>query len=256
LTQDELELALPGRITEEDDIRFEPAARSVQARRRRRLGALVLGETVLKAPPAERVAAALLAAVAQRLDVLPWTPAAIALRHRVGFLARLDGPAGGWPAFDEAGLQADLAHWLGPSLAGKFRLADLAGLDLAALLRARLDWPQQRDLDRRAPGHLAVPSGSRIEIDYAGDVPMLRVRLQEMFGLAQTPTIAEGQVRLVLELLSPARRPIQVTSDLAGFWAGSYKAVRADLRGRYPRHPWPDDPLATMPTARAKPRGT
>jgi ATP-dependent helicase HrpB len=256
LTQDELELALSGRITEEDDIRFEPTTRSVQARRRRRLGALVLGETALPAPPAERVTAALLAFVARGLEILPWTPAATALRHRVGFLARLDGAAGGWPTFDETGLRADLDHWLGPSLAGKTRLADLTGLDLVALLRDRLDWQQQRDLDRRAPTHLTVPSGSRIEVDYAGDAPVLSVKLQEMFGLAQTPMIAEGRVRLVLELLSPARRPIQVTSDLAGFWAGSYKAVRADLRGRYPRHPWPDDPLAALPTARAKPRGT
>ncbi|MGB8840876.1 MAG: ATP-dependent helicase C-terminal domain-containing protein, partial [Aliidongia sp.] len=134
---------------------------------------------------------------------------------------------------------------------------ELAGLDLAKLLHDRLDWPRQRDLDRRAPTHLTVPSGSRIAIDYAaGDQPILSVKLQEMFGLAQTPTIADGRVRLVLELLSPAHRPIQVTSDLAGFWAGSYKAVRADLRGRYPRHPWPEEPLAAMPTARAKPRGT
>jgi ATP-dependent helicase HrpB len=258
LTQDELELALPDRITQEEEIWFEPATRSVQARGRRRLGALVLSETVLKAPPPERVTAALIAYIARSgLAVLPWTPSTMALRQRVGFLARLDGAEGGWPGFDEAGLSTTLDSWLGSAIAGKSRLADLAGLDLAALLLARLDWQQQRELDRRAPTHLTVPSGSRIAIDYGtGETPTLSVKLQEMFGLAQTPMIADGRVRLVLELLSPAQRPIQVTSDLAGFWAGSYKAVRADLRGRYPRHPWPDDPLAAMPTARAKPRGT
>jgi len=126
----------------------------------------------------------------------------------------------------------------------------------AATLGEMLDWAQQRRLDRLAPTHLIVPSGSRIAIDYnSGDQPVLAVKLQELFGLTEHPTIAEGRIRLVLHLLSPAQRPIQVTSDLAGFWTGSYKAVRADLRGRYPKHPWPEDPLTAPPTARAKPRG-
>ena len=256
LTQAELELALPERITQEDEIWFEPATRSVQARRRRRLGALVLGEAPLPAPPPERIAAALIAFIRKSgLAVLPWTPAAEAIRQRIGFLARLDGT--GWPAVDDAGLLAELDTWLGPALAGRRSLADLAGLDVASLLRDRLDWTQLLELDRRAPTHLTVPSGSRIAIDYSRPgPPVLRVKLQEMFGLAETPAIDDGKVKLVLELLSPAQRPIQVTSDLAGFWAGSYKAVRADLRGRYPRHPWPEDPLAAQPTARAKPRGT
>jgi|SRR5580658_986096 ATP-dependent helicase HrpB len=256
ITAEELELALPDRITVAEEIWFEPATRSVQARRRRRLGALILSDLPLAALPPERVAAALLGFIAESgLGVLPWTPAAEALRRRVDFLARLDGAEAGWPATDDAGLAAELDRWLGPAVMGKSRLADLAGLDLASLLAARLDRAQQRDLDRRAPTHLTVPSGSRIAIDYgAGEAPILSVKLQELFGLAETPRIADGRVRLVLELLSPARRPIQVTSDLAGFWAGSYRAVRADLRGRYPRHPWPEDPLAAAPTARAKPR--
>ena len=258
LTPEELELALPERVTEEDEIWFEPSTRSVQARKRRRLGALVLGEAPLKSPPAARVAAALLDHIRKTgLALLPWTPAAEAFRQRVGFLTALDGPDAGWPALDDAGLLATIEDWLGPALAGKRSLNDLAGLDLAALLRDRLDWEQQRILDRRAPTHLTVPTGSRIAIDYGRPgAPSLAVKLQEMFCLAETPSIADGRVRLVIELLSPARRPIQVTSDLAGFWTGSYKAVRADLRGRYPRHPWPEDPLAAQPTARAKPRGT
>ena len=258
LTQEELELALPERVTEEDEIWFEPTTRSVQARRRRRLGALVLGEAPLRAPLAARVAAALLDHIRKTgLSLLPWTQAAEAFRQRVGFLASLDGPESGWPALDDAGLLATLDDWLGPALAGKRSLNDLAGLDLTALMRDRLDWEQLRALDRRAPTHLTVPSGSRIAIDYGRPgAPSLAVKLQEMFGLAETPSIADCRVRLVIELLSPAHRPIQVTSDLAGFWTGSYKAVRADLRGRYPRHPWPEDPLAAQPTARAKPRGT
>ena len=148
------------------------------------------------------------------------------------------------------------AEWLEPALLGKRSLNELGSLDLASLLLARLDHRQRRDLDQRAPTHLTVPSGSRIAIDYGGEAPVLAVKLQELFGLATHPTIAGGTVRLVLHLLSPAQRPIQVTSDLPGFWTGSYKAVRADLRGRYPRHPWPEDPLAAAPTARAKSRGT
>jgi len=258
LTQAELELALGDRIRTDDEVMFEPATRSVQARRRRRLGALVLGDAPLTKPNPEAVTAALIDGIRQTgLSVLPWSAAAENLRQRIGFAARLDGPAGGWPAVDDASLAATLADWLAPALDGKRSLADLASLDLASLLRNRLDWTQQQTLDRLAPSHITVPSGSQIAIDYgADDTPILAVKLQEMFGLAETPAIAGGRVRLKLHLLSPARRPIQVTSDLGGFWAGSYKAVRADLRGRYPRHPWPENPLEALPTARAKPRGT
>jgi ATP-dependent helicase HrpB len=258
LSQAELELALGERIRTDDEVVFEPATRSVQARRRRRLGALVLGDAPLAKPRPEAVAAALVDGIRQAgLAVLPWNAAAETFRQRVAFLARLDGAAGDWPALDDAALAEGLADWLGPALDGKRSLGELATLDLAALLRDRLDWHQLQALDRLAPTHVTVPSGSRIAIDYGvDDTPVLAVKLQEMFGLADTPTVAGGRVRLKLHLLSPARRPIQVTSDLGGFWTGSYKAVRADLRGRYPRHPWPEDPLAAPPTARAKPRGT
>jgi len=258
LTQAELEPALGDRIRTDDEVVFEPATRSVQARRRRRLGALVLGDAPLAKPKPQAVTAALIDGIRQTgLSVLPWTPAAEVFRHRVGFAARLDGPAGGWPALDDASLAGTLVDWLAPALDGKRSLGDLATLDLLSLLRNRLEWNQQQALDRLAPTHVTVPSGSHIAIDYgADDTPILAVKLQEMFGLAETPAIAGGRVRLKLHLLSPARRPIQVTSDLGGFWAGSYKAVRADLRGRYPRHPWPENPLEALPTARAKPRGT
>ena len=258
LSQAELELALGDRIHTVDEVMFEPATRSVQARRRRRLGALVLGDAPLAKPKAEAVTAALIDGIRQTgLGVLPWTDAAQSFRHRVAFLARIEGIAAGWPDLDDAALTTGLTDWLAPALEGKRSLGDLASLDLLALLRDRLDWSQAQALDQKAPTHVTVPSGSRIAIDYgADDTPVLAVKLQEMFGLAETPAIAGGRVRLKLHLLSPARRPIQVTSDLGGFWAGSYKAVRADLRGRYPRHPWPENPLEAPPTARAKPRGT
>ena len=258
LGQAELELALGDRIRTDEEVVFEPATRSVQARRRRRLGALVLGDAPLPKPQPAAVAAALIDGVRQvGLGTLPWTEAAQSFRQRVAFLARIEGDAGGWPRLDDTALLDGLADWLAPALDGKRSLGDLAGLDLLALLRGRLDWNRLQALDQRAPTHVTVPSGSRIAVDYGtDDTPVLAVKLQEMFGLAQTPTIADGRVRLKLHLLSPARRPIQVTSDLGGFWAGSYKAVRADLRGRYPRHPWPENPLEAPPTARAKPRGT
>ncbi len=163
----------------------------------------------------------------------------------------------GWHDLGDTALLAGLADWLAPPLAdvapGITRLAQLDRLDLGAILRARLDWAQLRALDEKAPSHLIVPSGSRLPIDYAAsETPTLAVRLQEMFGAAATPRIAGGKVALRLHLLSPAGRPLQVTSDLAGFWATSYRAVRAEMRGRYPKHPWPEDPLSAVPTSRAK----
>jgi ATP-dependent helicase HrpB len=150
-------------------------------------------------------------------------------------------------------LLGTLEEWLAPHLAGVTRRSQLERLDLAQLLRQRLSWEQRQALDRLAPTHVAVPSGSRLPIDYgAGDVPVLAVRLQEMFGARETPSVAGGRVPLLLHLLSPAGRPLQVTRDLAGFWAGSYPMVRSEMRGRYPKHAWPDDPLAAAPTARAK----
>jgi ATP-dependent helicase HrpB len=154
-------------------------------------------------------------------------------------------------------LLADLAAWLGPYLDGRTRRAHLADLDMHEILMARLDWPMRQTLEREAPTHLEVPSGSRIAVDYEqGGIPVLAVRLQEMFGCADTPTLAGGKVKALLHLLSPARRPVQVTRDLAGFWRGTYKDVKRDLKGQYPKHHWPDDPLSALPTARAKPRGT
>lgn len=139
---------------------------------------------------------------------------------------------------------------------GKVRTAqDLSSLDILPALRAQLSWKQQQSLDEQAPTHISVPSGSRIAVDYgAGEIPVLGVKLQEMFGLADTPTIAGGRVKILLHLLSPARRPVQVTQDLKGFWNNGYPQVKKELKGRYPKHPWPDDPWNAVPTRRLKPR--
>jgi ATP-dependent helicase HrpB len=256
LNASELESALGNRIVEADAVEWDPVTGSVTARRRRRLGALVLAERRIDNPPAEQITAALLDGIRQGgLALLPWTREAEAVRARVAFLAALDAPEGGWPALDDASLLASLEDWLGPALQGMRTLEALQRLDLTRLMLDRLHWVQRRAMDERAPTHLTVPSGSHVPIDYAaGENPVLAVRLQELFGLTITPTVDCGRVPLLLHLLSPANRPIQVTRDLPGFWTGSYRAVRADLRGRYPRHPWPEDPVAAMATARAKPR--
>jgi hypothetical protein len=153
----------------------------------------------------------------------------------------------------DAALTATLERWLGPYLSGISRLNDLKRIDLTAALRAHLSWRQQQRLDRLAPTHLTVPSGSRRPIDYSGDIPVLAVRIQEMFGARETPTLAEGRQPLLIHILSPAGRPAQITRDLGGFWKNSYPAVKKELKGRYPKHHWPDDPLNARPTARVRP---
>ena len=176
------------------------------------------------------------------------------LQARISFLHRL--VPHDWPDVSDASLVSGLTDWLSPYLHGVTRLAQLKRLDLCALLRAQLPWAKQKRLDELAPTHVAVPTGSRIRIDYSSDPPVLAVKLQEMFGATDTPRIAGGRVALVLHLLSPAMRPLQVTTDLAGFWTGSYAEVKKDMKGRYPKHYWPDDPLQAEPTRRAKPRGS
>ncbi len=243
-------------IETRDAVEWDERSNAVLARRQRRFGALVLREKPLPDPPAEAIRSALLEAIAKRgLDVLPWSAGLRQWQARVALL-RLHLPtAAEWPDMSDAALTARLAEWLGPYLDSIAKLSQLAAIDLHAALTHQLDYAQQKVLDAEAPTHWRVPSGSTIPLDYTqGDVPVLAVRLQEMFGYADTPAIAGGRVKLVLHLLSPARRPLQVTSDLAGFWQSSYRAVRAEMRGQYPKHDWPEDPLAATPTARAKPR--
>jgi ATP-dependent helicase HrpB len=257
LDRAELEEGFADRIEARETLRWDEREQAVQALRETRLGAIVLARGRMEDAPAEALARGMAEGVrAMGLSCLEWTSAAVALRQRVAFLARHD-PQGGWPGMSDEELLASLEDWLGPDLAGCTRRAHLARVDVHGALMRRVDWRLRRRLDEEAPTHVQVPTGSRIPVDYADPAePALEVRLQEMFGAPMGPRICGGRVALTLRLLSPAGRPIQVTRDLAGFWAGSYADVRREMRGRYPRHPWPDDPLAAAPTRRAKPRGT
>ena len=254
LTLAEIEAQFYDRIESRDEIAFDEASASLRARRLRRLGALALAEQPIAGVPDE-TAARMLAQGIVRLGVerLPWTTALRQWRDRVLFLRRTQGDE--WPDLSDAALAATAGEWIAPALAGKTALEQFTSSEFAQALQASLSWTLRRRLDSEAPSHFTAPSGSALPIDYAApEGPRLAVRLQELFGLDRHPSIAGGRVPLVLELLSPAHRPVQVTRDLPGFWRGSYIAVKAEMKGRYPRHPWPDNPLAAVPTRRAKPR--
>jgi ATP-dependent helicase HrpB len=250
----EIDALFADRIATRDELAFDPASAAVRARSLRRLGAITLADRPQAVMPDAETARILAQGVAQLgLERLPWTPALAQWRARVGFLRRVEGDE--WPDLSDTTLPARAAEWLAPALSGIISLGELTTDAFAAALHALLPWPLRRRLDTEAPTHFEAPSGSRIAIAYDGEEPTVAVRVQELFGLDRHPTIAGGRAPLVIELLSPAHRPVQVTRDLPGFWRGSYAAVRAEMRGRYPRHPWPDDPLAAPPTRRAKPRG-
>ncbi|RTQ49252.1 ATP-dependent helicase HrpB [Hymenobacter gummosus] len=256
LTKAEVEELFKEQISEQAEVQFDAATGRVLARKLRRLGALVLSEANLPNPSADDVAAALLRAVLDgELRALSWTDHARQTQERLVFLHHL-APAD-WPATATEALLADAADWLAPNLAGLRSLAEVGRLDVAEMLLQRLPggWAQRQELDRLAPSHLEVPSGSHVRIDYSDPAaPVLAVKLQELFGLVETPTVAAGRVPLLLHLLSPGGRPAQVTRDLRSFWQTGYFEVRKDLRGRYPKHPWPDDPMTHVPTKLTKKR--
>jgi ATP-dependent helicase HrpB len=190
------------------------------------------------------------------LDILPWNKNLQQWRSRVMLLYRAESgeEANRWPDLSDEALMSTLDDWLSPYLGEVRRLQDFQTIDLKAILAAQLSWPLPLELERLAPERLAVPSGSSVVIDYSQDPPVLAVKLQEMFGCEETPTIAGGRVALLIHLLSPAQRPLQVTQDLAGFWRGSYQEVKREMKGRYPKHPWPDDPLQAVATRHTKQR--
>ena len=260
LDRDELEAAFGEQITTSEEVRFDPTTQRVNGRRVRRLGALLLEEKVIGQPNADLVAQSLLAYLQETgLAKLNWTPEARQLQQRLEFVRQHVGEteAESWPTFDDEALLADLPTWLGPHLAGLKSLDQVQRLDLAEPLLARLPggWAQRQELDRLAPAALEVPSGSLISLNYADPAaPVLAVKLQELFGLTETPTVAGGRVPLVLHLLSPGGRPAQVTRDLRSFWEKGYFEVRKDLKGRYPKHPWPDEPMKHIPTKLTKKR--
>ncbi|HUZ64644.1 MAG TPA: ATP-dependent helicase HrpB, partial [Acetobacteraceae bacterium] len=238
LDPERLPAVLAARVVETVESGFDPVSGAVLARRRVRLGALVLQDRTGPALPGE-AKAGLAAALATRLDALPWTAAARQFQARVGRMRAIEPD--GWPDVSDAALAADVPGWLGPHLGGMARLADLARLDLPAILRERLPWAQRTRLDRELPAALDLPGG-RAAIDYAQPVPLASARAQAFFGLRATPPLAGGRVPLQLALLSPAGRPVAITADLAGFWAGGWAEVRREMRGRYPKHRWPEDP--------------
>lgn len=257
LTLNDIRDVLADRVVKSDIVRWDEQSESIIARREERLGELVLASENLRDPPAELVAAAMLEGVRRMgLGVLPWTTEARAWQARV-LSMRAWFPDESWPDVSDATLEQALEHWLAPFLGRCTRRDHLARLDLLEVLRSQIDYKQSQRLQEGAPTHLSVPSGSRLPLEYRpGEAPVLAVKLQEMFGLADTPRVAFGRVPVVLHLLSPARRPIQVTQDLRGFWDRTYAEVKKELKGRYPKHPWPDDPMLAPPTARTvrKPR--
>jgi ATP-dependent helicase HrpB len=260
IAQAEIELRFADQIETADEISFDRGAMALRARRRKTLHAITLSEAPLALKPSAETAVVLADGLAAAgLDRLPWSKPLKQWRDRVMFLRKAEGetPQHSWPDLSDDALAAQREAWLAPALYDKTSLKDFSASDFSDALMTLLPWESRARLEREAPTHFEAPTGTPLAIDYEAEQgPTIAVRLQELFGLNTHPSIAKGAVPLVLELLSPAHRPVQVTRDLPGFWRGSYAAVRSDLRGRYPRHPWPEDPASAMPTRRVKPRGT
>ena len=251
-----IESEFSDRIVTRDEVQFDLASKAVRARRIVRLGAVILSEQTRRAEANDETKRILLDGIAALgFAALPCSKATAQWRDRVNFLFRAEGAP--WPDLSDATLMATLPEWLGPYVDGALSLSDLGEGTIDQALRAMLDWALQQRLDAEAPTHFDAPSGQRHPIDYdAGELPVLAIRVQELFGLKDHPSLAGGRVPLLLHLLSPAHRPLQITRDLPGFWAGSWSSVKAEMKGRYPKHVWPDDPSAAVATHRAKPRGT
>lgn len=256
IAQADIETRFADQIENTDDVSFDRASMSLRGRRKRVLHAITLSEAPFTLKPSEDTARVFAdGLVAAGIDRLPWSKALEQWRGRVMFLRASEGDA--WPDLSDTALAAARASWLMPALFDKTSLKDFSAGDLSDAVMGLLPWDLRARLDKEAPTHFEAPTGTVLAIDYEAEQgPTIAVRLQELFGLNTHPSVAKGKVPLVLELLSPAQRPVQVTRDLPGFWRGSYLDVRSDLRGRYPRHPWPEDPANALPTRRVKPRGT
>jgi ATP-dependent helicase HrpB len=253
ITLAEIEARFAERIESREEVFFDKASAALRGRRSRRLGAILLNDQAIPVAAGEDSANVLADGIKQiGLDRLPWTKALTQWRDRVTFLRQSEGDE--WPDLSDAALASTLRDWLAPFLFGKTSLTQISADELAAALEALLPRVLQRRLEREAPTHFAAPSGSRVAIDYTEEGPTISIRVQELFGLDRHPAIANGKIPLIVELLSPAQRPVQITRDLPAFWRGSYAAVKSEMRGRYPKHPWPDDPTTAPATRRAKPR--
>ena len=256
LSAEDVEKSSGAQIVERDEVTFDKQSLSLRRRRARKLGAIALAEQILPIEANAQTASALAQGAASiGIDKLPWTKSQKQWRDRVMFLRRAEGEE--WPDLSDAALAQNAQDWLAPFIEGRTSLNAITASDLDAALAALLPWDMTRRLDAEAPTHFAAPTGSHVAVDYEAEGgPVLAIRVQELFGLSTHPSLAGGRVPLTLHLLSPAHRPIQITKDLPGFWKGSWAAVKTEMKGRYPRHPWPDDPAAAAPTTRAKPRGT
>lgn len=255
IEQAELESGLPAYLTKEEAVEWDAAAGSVRARRRVRLGALTLTESPLEKPDPEMVADQLLQGIRLRgMEALPLGKSGAGLLARMRLMQRHAGDPD-WPDVSEDALLDTMEQWLKPHVYGLRSLSDLSKLQMTGIIGSLMSWKQSQQLDEQVPTHIQVPSGSRIPVDYSDpESPVLAVRLQELFGLRETPAIARGRLPLTLHLLSPSQRPVQVTRDLASFWENAYFEVKKDLKGRYPKHYWPDNPYEATATNRAKPR--
>jgi ATP-dependent helicase HrpB len=259
IAQAEIEAHFADQIETTDEISFDRSAMALRARRKKTLHAIKLSEAPLALSPSAETARVLAdGLIAAGLDQLPWSKSAKQWRDRVMFLRVAEGVSQSvWPDLSDDALAARREAWLVPALYNKTSLKEFSAGDLSDALMTLLPWELRARLEREAPTHFEAPTGTQLAIDYEAEQgPTIAVRLQELFGLNTHPSIARGAIPLVLELLSPAHRPVQVTRDLPGFWRGSYASVRSDLRGRYPRHPWPENPASAAPTRRVKPRGT
>jgi len=254
ITLAEIEQRFSDRIEAREEIVFDTASASLRGRRSRRLGAIALSDQPMPVAANDDTAQMLAAGIAGLgMHRLPWTKSLQQWRDRVMFLRLSEGEE--WPDLSDTALAQTVNAWLAPALAAKTALGNITADELNTAVRALLSWPLQRRLDAEAPTHFAAPTGSQVTIDYEAEGgPKIAIRVQELFGLDRHPAIAGGKAPLLIELLSPAHRPVQMTRDLPGFWRGSYAAVRAEMRGRYPKHPWPEDPIAAPATRRAKPR--
>ena len=259
LAEDDFAQLFAEQIETRDETRFDPASGALRRRATRRLGALVLAEQTRAVESSPETAASLARGAASLgIDRLNWSKAQIQLRERVEFLRRAHaGENNPWPDLTDAGLKRAPEVWLAPYIEGCLDIADIGPEAFSAALAALLPWDLVKKLDEDAPTHFVTPAGSSIALDYASaEGPVVAARVQEFYGLSSHPAVAGGRAPLTLHLLSPAHRPIQITRDLPGFWRGSWASVKAEMKGRYPRHLWPDDPAAAPPTTRAKPRGT
>jgi ATP-dependent helicase HrpB len=256
ITLAEIEDRFADKIEDRDAVTYDAGSASLRARRSRRLGSVVLAEQVKQVTPDADTARILAQGmIGQGLDRLDWSKASLQFRTRVEFLRKAEGEE--WPDLSNDGLARNAADWLEPLLTDKTARSQLSAGELFDAVSNQVAWNLRRRLDVEAPTHFTAPTGTSVPIDYEAEQgPTVSIRVQELFGLAQHPAIAGGRIPLVIELLSPGHKPVQITRDLPGFWRGSYADVRTDLRGRYPRHPWPEDPTSAPPTRRAKPRGT